>query len=96
MALDYHSDVIESPVELFPTGPPQAPSGLRPVQKAEISDFLAYVHEQLRIVLETAMEDEGDDAVEQTMLVDWVAWQRLLRVEMDLAVYIRKIADPDV
>jgi hypothetical protein len=29
------------------------------------------------------------------MHADWVTWQRLLNLEMQLAVYQRKIADPD-
>ena len=34
-----------------------------------------------------------DDAPGSTD-VDWMAWQRLLQLEMELATYIRKLTDP--
>lgn len=87
-----------APEELFPAGPPEPPQGLRPVQKAEVSDFLAYAHEQLRIVLQSAAEEDGSrgsDEGMKIMRVGWFAWQRLLKLEMDLAQYMRKLAEPD-
>jgi hypothetical protein len=29
------------------------------------------------------------------MSIPWHAWQRLLRLEMDLAIYLRQLADPE-
>src|SRR5262245_25144396 len=60
-------------LKLFPEGAPEAPVGLRPLQRAQISDFLAYVHEQIRIVLQTAYEDTSQYSPDasQTMCVDW-------------------------
>ncbi len=82
--------------DLFPDGPPSPPRDLRPLQRAEVSDMLAFVHEQIRTVLQSASEELTDerDAM-KIMRVAWPAWQRLLNLEMDLAVYLRKIADPD-
>lgn len=82
--------------DLFPDGPPAPPTGLQPVQKAEVSDMLAYVHEQVRNVLQSASEELSNerDAM-KVMRVAWPAWQRLLNLEMDVAVFLRKIADPD-
>jgi predicted component of type VI protein secretion system len=88
--------MFEQARELFPDGPPPPPRGLGPLQRAEFSDFVAFLHEQIRIVLLAGVEEtstEGRGA--QSIRVDWEAWQRLLQAEMDLAIYLRKIADPD-
>jgi hypothetical protein len=82
--------------ELFPDGPPSPPRDLRPIQRAEVSDMLAFVHEQIRTVLQSASEELTNERdVMKVMRVAWPAWQRLLNLEMDLAVYLKKIADPD-
>jgi pSer/pThr/pTyr-binding forkhead associated (FHA) protein len=78
--------------ELFPDGAPEPPAGLRPLQRAQVSDFLGYCHEQIRRVLQTATEETGDG---HGMRVAWQDWQRLLRLEMELAASMKKVADPD-
>jgi len=93
---DQSEDIPDHPVELFPLGPPRFPQNLRPIQRAEISDILAYVHDQIRIVLQSAAEEPNiDEDRMKIMRIDWPAWQHLLRLEMDLAVYLRKFADPE-
>jgi pSer/pThr/pTyr-binding forkhead associated (FHA) protein len=77
---------------LFPDGPPQLPEGLRPVHQAQVSDLLAYLHEQIAHILETSVEDSHGSA--RIMRTDWPTWQRLVKLEMDLAVYLRKLAEP--
>lgn len=82
--------------DLFPDGPPGPPRGLQPVQKAEVSDMLAFVHEQIRTVLQGASEELTNDRdAMRIMRVAWPAWQRMLNLEMELAVFLRKIAEPD-
>jgi len=76
--------------ELFPHGPPELPAELRPLQAAQLSDILAYVHEQIALVADAAAEEPG----RAVMRVDWATWQKLLQLEMDLAVYLRSISDP--
>jgi predicted component of type VI protein secretion system len=85
-------DDDELPAELFPDGPPAPPRGLRPLQRAQVSDVLGYCHEQIRRVLHSASEEAGESRV---MRIDWQDWQRLLRLEMDLAASMKKVADPD-
>jgi len=81
--------------QLFPNGPPSPPENLRPLQKAEISDFLAYLHSEFGDVLRTLKEDTaGKKQKKKPLQLDWSTWQRLLKLEMDLAVYLRKIAEP--
>ena len=86
----------QSPDELFPHGPPDPPADLRAFQRAELSDFLAYAHEQIRTTIQSAvsvpLHAEGED---ELMHVSWEAWQRLLGLEMDLATYLRRLADPE-
>jgi len=78
--------------DLFPQGPPDLPSDLRMAQMAQLSDVLAYVHDQLALIAERGIEDRQPSGPE--MRVDWTTWQRLLRLEMQLAHYLRQIADP--
>ena len=81
--------------ELFPHGPPDPPRNLRPLQKAEISDFLAYLHAEFGDTLRALKEDtSGKKRKKKPVQLDWSTWQRLLKLEMDLAVYLRKIAEP--
>lgn len=84
------------PSDLFPQGPPLPPGELRPFQCAEISDFLSYTHEQICYLLQTSREEPSSDPDEPSnMKVNWYAWQHLVQLEMDIAVYLRKLADPD-
>ena len=89
---------LEEPEDLlFPEGMPGPPEGLRPFQRAELSDLIAFIHERLRTLLqagrqEPAPEHAGEPM--QSMLVQWDAWQRLLNLEMDLAELLRKLAEP--
>ena len=78
--------------ELFPNGPPELPADLRMAQMAQLSDVLAYIHDQLALVVDSAIEDRRGNV--SHMHVDRDRWQQLLKVEMQLASYLRKIADP--
>ncbi|MGE3317161.1 MAG: FHA domain-containing protein [Planctomycetaceae bacterium] len=88
-------------IELFPAGAPDLPAELKPAQRAQVSDFLAYCHEQVRQVLYAAVEEEAgeeflpDDEQARNMRVSWAAWQRLLKLEMDIAVCMRRLAEPE-
>ena len=82
--------------DLFPHGPPDPPESLRPIQCAEISDFLSYTHEQIGRVLQAAIEEnsEWSESDQTSMRVDSPTWKRLLQLEMDLAIYMRKLIEP--
>lgn len=88
-------------IELFPMGAPDPPAGLKPAQRAQVSDFLAYCHEQIRQVMQSAAEELPDneftevDEQSRVMRVSWLAWQRLLKLEMELATCMRRLAEPD-
>jgi hypothetical protein len=101
--LEFAEDVPEggSPAEeplapLFPNGPPPLPEGLGLLQTARLSDVLSFVHSELGRVLRSAAEDESPPDLDEPRcaLVPWQRWQQLLRLEMDLAVWLREIVDP--
>ncbi len=97
---EYSVDVVayddDEVGELFPNGPPEIPIELSLVQQAQFSDVLAYVHDCIQSMIQAAQENrDSDDAKANSMTVDWETWQKLLHVELQLAVYLRKAADPD-
>ena len=83
--------------DLFPGGPPDLPAELPTIQKAQISEVFAYMHEQIRKMINESCEDIEDRKPQSrttSMRMSWEAWQRLLNLEMQLAVYLRNIAEP--
>lgn len=91
---------LEEMGELFPHGPPESPRQLALAQRAQLSDLLAYVHDRIRRFMEAGQEvrDEtaqGDTPYNRDMRVDWSNWQELVGLELDLAQYMRKLADPE-
>ena len=81
--------------ELFPGGPPKLPDGLDPVQRAQVSDILSYVHDQIRSVIESATEKPTQGQAGNPMSVGWSNWQQLVSLEMAIARYMRRVANPD-
>ena len=79
--------------ELFPNGPPESPQELRPVQRAQLSDLMSFVHDRIRQVLECGQEID-DDETNHSMLVDWPAWQNLVGLEMDVAQLLKDLSEP--
>ena len=90
---DFEADVLPNEERsLFPDGPPSLPDGITPLQKARVSDLLAWMHDSLADVIHVAEESQSDERV---YLVDDVAWQRLLALEFHLADYMRRLGEPD-
>ena len=79
----------------LPELPPELPSRLSPGQRAELADLLGHIHDELRRVVTSSEELPSADQEMTDMRAPGSAWQRLLRLEMDLAVTLRRIADPD-
>lgn len=91
---DSSRDKDEDLPRLFPDGPPELPAELRPLQVAQTSDLLAHLHDRLRSVIAAGQSIDAGDNQKQSQRVDWAAWQRLMALEMDLAMYLRKLIDP--
>ena len=77
---------------------PELPQELTPGQRAQLADLLGHVHDEIRRTLLAAEEvpTAGSGVYLTDMRVPGKGWQRLLRLEMDLAVALRRIADPTV
>lgn len=79
-------------LEFFPNGPPEIPARLRPIQAAQLSDILSYLHAQLALVIEQSAEVSQDK--ESWIEVPNPTWQKLLKLEMTLAQYLLKLGEP--
>jgi hypothetical protein len=81
---------------LFPKGAPPIPQGCPMGARAQLSDLLAYLHDELGGVLMAAVEDvPDDDTGERVMCCPWQAWQRLVALQAALAQYLKQVAEPD-
>lgn len=97
---DFHDIEL---INLFPAGPPALPANLGGLQQAQISDVIAFIHDRIASVLYAGLADpateagsEEDAAADESrnMNIPQATWQQLLKLEMDLAVYLRSIANP--
>lgn len=79
---------------LFPNGAPPPPGDLRPLQRAQVSDILAYLHEQTGFVLANAIERPKGAFGDREMVCSREAWQKLVGLQVALAGYLREIANP--
>lgn len=78
--------------EFFPNGPPEFPAKLKPIQAAQLSDMLSYLHAQLAQVIDQSAQ--VTQAQESWYEVPQPTWQQLLQLEMTLAQYLLKLAEP--
>jgi predicted component of type VI protein secretion system len=81
--------------ELFPHGAPEAPRDLRPLQRAQLSDLLAYIHEQIGEVVRNSAEDLEQHEGTRAMQCDWDNWRKLVDLHATLATYLHRIANPE-
>lgn len=79
----------------LPELPPELPTGLSPGQRAQLADLVGHIHDELRRVVVSSEELSHPDDGLTDMRAPGPAWQRLLRLEMDLAIALRKIIEPD-
>lgn len=80
----------------FPLGPPEPPASLSPVQAAQVSDMLAYVQSQILRVLVNSHEvvPQKPGPADAGMLTPAAVWHELQQLEMQLAMYMKAVADP--
>lgn len=84
---DVDIEEVESP---FPDGPPALPRDLRPRHAAVMYDLLTYLHHEISQIV-----DAGEEHAGQQMSIPWGEWQRLVQLQMNLALYQRELADPE-
>lgn len=71
---------------------PPLPQKMTPSQAARLSELLDYLHKHLTNATENIRAN--DDATQVTLT--YADWQRILKVHMLLARYVRAVAEPDV
>jgi pSer/pThr/pTyr-binding forkhead associated (FHA) protein len=81
--------------ELFPSGAPEPPTDLRALQRAQLSDLLAYLHEQIGEVVKNAAEVPERLPDDREMQCGWEHWQKLVDLHAQLAKYLQEIANPE-
>ncbi|MGD9854953.1 MAG: FHA domain-containing protein [Planctomycetaceae bacterium] len=84
----------DMPGELFPHGVPSPPAGLSPLQSAQVSDLLAYVHSNLTNVLLVAESYIQEDQNGADLRLPREAWFRIQQLQMHLAETLKRINDP--
>jgi len=82
----------ELPGELFPGGPPELPSGLTPLQRAQVADLLAFMHSNLTNVMHVTEVDAVE--LPSGMQMPTEAWHRLQRLQMELATCLKRVNEP--
>jgi pSer/pThr/pTyr-binding forkhead associated (FHA) protein len=71
--------------------PPELPDRLDPVQAAQLSELIEYLHIRMRGLLRSVDMDEDEHLIS----LDQRQWQNLLDLQARLAEYLRAISDPD-
>ena len=95
--LNFHAEGL-SPVprpppdgEVTPRATPGIPTRLSPAQAAQLAELLLYLHQRLASAVDEIVEQSEDGGVQ----ISRDTWQRILRVEMELARYHYKIGHPE-
>lgn len=86
------SSSLDASPDFFPNGPPELPARMRPIQSAQLSDVLAFIHSRLEHVIDEAAE--VSDEQKTGMTVSFASWQQLLKVQMTLATYLQRLSEP--
>ena len=84
------SDMADA-FESTPKTAPGLPVRLSPAQAAQLAELLLYLHQRLVSATETGLQATEEGGVQLTA----GAWQRVLRVEIELARYLYRIGHPE-
>lgn len=94
VSLDFElnwSDDDDMQATLHILEPPELPGRLDPVQAAQLSELIEYLHIRMRGLLSSVDMDEDEHRIS----LDQRQWQNLLDLQARLAEYLRTISDPD-
>lgn len=84
----------DNPGELFPGGPPNLPASLSPGQRAELSDLLTYLHQQMMaisLISYSGEDEEGEQGPH--MVVPQPAWRHFTNLQSTLSSYLKEVAE---
>lgn len=70
--------------------PPVPPEGLDPIQSAQLSEMIEYLHIRLRVLLASVKVSENESRI----TLDQRQWQSLVDLQARLAKYLRMISEP--
>ena len=84
---------LECP-NLFRDGPPPLPTGLSGMQTARASDVLAYIHTSLLRTLYSVQAPPDAKDPNDEVTISAAAWHRLQTLQLELAQYLKQIAEP--
>lgn len=94
VSLDFElgwSEDVDLQSTLHVLEPPDLPGRLDPIQSAQLSELVEYLHIRIRRLLSSVRAtDEGDQVT-----LDQRQWQNLLDLQARLSSYLRQIGDPD-
>ena len=88
------SEMGTEPSELFPRGLPDVPASLSGLERVQISDVLAYIHERLGTVVREATEELHSNHG-RLIRANWSSWMRLTSLQADVAAYLRQVNNPN-
>lgn len=71
--------------------PPELPDRMDPVQAAQLSELIEYLHIRIRGLLRSVVMEEDESHVR----IDQRQWQSLLDLQSRLSEYLRAISDPN-
>jgi len=71
--------------------PPELPNRLDPIQSAQLSELIGYLHIRIRRLLSSVQSAEDEEQVRLGVR----QWQNLLDLQARLATYLREVSDPD-
>lgn len=97
--LNFHAEGVSPPFRhaqddadtTTPRAKPDVPARLSPAQAAQLAELLLYLHQTLAAAADEVTEqtENGDVRISQA------TWQKILRVEMELARFHYKIGHPE-
>ena len=70
---------------------PELPVRLSPAQAAQLAELLRFLHQRLAQATDEGAQNTEEGGARLTK----VAWHRVLRLQMDLASYLRRIGQPE-
>lgn len=82
------------PGELFPQGRPELPCTFMGLERVQLSDLLAYVHERLGHVVRASVEELHSTQGRQ-IRCDWSTWMQLTALQSQLADYLHQLNNPE-
>ena len=87
--LSWGEDDLHSTLHL--PEPPELPQNLSPLQAAQVSELIEYLHLRIRSLIDSV---EVDSKTERVTL-EVRQWQNLIDLQSRLAEYLRNVGDPD-